>query len=93
MQALADTAKRYLEAHNTKYAHKTQRAYAEERSEGSSGGEAELRISRFDLLVGLKVTDQQGSLFDNPLETAVSKGKSIPAKRASPHLNIRPRLL
>ena len=55
--------------------------------------EAELRISRFVLLVGLKVTEQQGALFDNPLETAISKGKSIPAKRAPPHLNIRPRLL
>ena len=52
---------------------------------------AELRISRFVLLVGLKVTEQQGALFDNPLEMAISKGKSIPAKRASPHLNIRPR--
>ena len=38
MQALADAAKRYLEAHNTKFAHKTQRAYVEERSEESSGG-------------------------------------------------------
>ena len=55
--------------------------------------EAELRISRFVLLVGIKVTEQQGALFDNPLETAVSKGKSIPAKRAPPRLNIRPRLL
>ena len=55
--------------------------------------EAELRTSRFVLLVGLKVTEQQGAFFDNPLETAISKGKSIPAKRAPPHLNIRPRLL
>ena len=46
--------------------------------------EAELQISRFVLLVGLKVTEQQGALFDNPLETAISKGKSIPAKRAPP---------
>ena len=38
LQALADAAKRYLEAHNTKFAHKTQRAYVEERSEESSGG-------------------------------------------------------
>ena len=38
LQALADAAKRYREAHNTKFAHKTQRAYVEERSEESSGG-------------------------------------------------------
>ena len=38
MQALADAVKRYLEAHNTKFAHKTQRAYVEERSDESSGG-------------------------------------------------------
>ena len=38
LQALADAAKRYLEAHNTKFAHKTQRAYVEEKSEESSGG-------------------------------------------------------
>ena len=38
LQALADAAKRYLEAHNTKFAHKTQRAYVEERSEEISGG-------------------------------------------------------
>ena len=38
LQALADAAKRYLGAHNTKFAHKTQRAYVEERSEESSGG-------------------------------------------------------
>ena len=55
--------------------------------------EAELGISRFVLLVVLKVTDQQGALLDNHLETAISKGKSIPAKRAPPHFNIRPRLL
>ena len=28
--------------------------------------QAELRISRFVLLVGLKVTEQQGALFNNP---------------------------
>ena len=31
LQALADAAKRYLEAHNTRLAHKTQRAYVQER--------------------------------------------------------------
>ena len=38
LQALADAAKRYLEAHNTKFAHKTERAYVKERSDVSSGG-------------------------------------------------------
>ena len=38
LHALADAAKHYLEAHNTKFAHKTQRAYVEERSDESSGG-------------------------------------------------------
>ena len=28
----------------------------------------------------VKVTEQQGAFFDNPLETAISKGKSIPSK-------------
>ena len=79
LQALADAAKRYLKAHNTKFAHKTQRAYVEERSEESSGGRGG--------------ASNQPICFDNLLETAISKGKSIPAKRAPPHLNIRPRLL
>ena len=45
--------------------------------------EAELRMSQFVLLLDLKVTEQQGALYDNPLETAISKGKSIPVKRAT----------
>ena len=38
LAGIADAARMHLEAHNTKFAHKTQRAYVEERSEKSTGG-------------------------------------------------------
>ena len=93
LQTLADAAKRYLEAHNTKFAHKTQRSYVEERSEESSGERGGASNQPICFACDFKVTEQQGAIFDNPLETAMSKGKSIPSKRAPPRLNIRPCLL
>ena len=93
LQTLADAAKRYLEAQNTKFAHKTQISYVEKRSEESSGERGGASNQPICFACGFKVTEQQGAIFDNPLETAMSKGKSIPAKRAPPHLNIRPCLL
>ena len=84
LQALADAAKRYLEAHKTSSRIRYRELTSRRNQRKPEVEEAGLRINRFVLLAGLKVTKQRGAFSTKPLETAISKGKSIPAKRAPP---------
>ena len=93
LQALADAAKRYLETHNTKFAHKTQRAYVEERSEESSGGRGGASNQPICFACGSQGHRAARCPFRQPRRDGNVKRQEYPGKKSTPHLNIRPRLL
>ena len=84
LQALADAAKRYLEAHNTKFAHKTQRAYVEERSEESSGGRGGASNHPICFACGSQGHRAARCPFRQPPRDGNFKRQEYPGKKSTP---------
>ena len=84
LQALADAAKRYLEAHNTKFAHKTQRAYVEERSEESSGGRGGASNQPICFACGSQGHRAVRCPFRQPPRDGNFKRQEYPGKKSTP---------
>ena len=84
LQALADAAKRYLEAHNTKFAHKTQRAYVEERSEESSGGRGGASNQPICFACGSQGHRAARCPFRQPPRDSNFKRQEYPGKKSAP---------
>ena len=84
LQALADAAKRYLEAHNTKFAHKTQRAYVEERSEESSGGRGGASNQPICFACGSQGHRAARCPFRQPPRDGNFKRQEYPGKKSTP---------
>ena len=86
LQALADAAKSYLEAHNTKFAHKTQRAYVEERSDESSGGRggASNQPICFACACGSQGHRAARCPFRQPPRDGTVKKQTYPGKKSTP---------
>ena len=84
LQALADAAKRYLEAHNTKFAHKTQRAYVEERSEESSGGRGGASNQLICFACGSQGHRAARCPFRQPPRDGNFKRQEYPGKKSTP---------
>ena len=84
LQALADAAKRYLEAHNTKFAHKTQRACVEERSEESSGGRGGASNQPICFACGSQGHRAARCPFRQPPRDGSFKRQEYPGKKSTP---------
>ena len=84
LQALADAAKRYLEAYNTKFAHKTQRAYVEERSEESSGGRSGASNHPICFACGSQGHRAARCPFRQPPRDGNFKRQEYPGKKSTP---------
>ena len=84
MQALADAAKSYLEAHNTKFAHKTQIAYVEERSEESSGGRGGASNQPICFACGSQGHRAARCPFRQPPRDGNVKRQEYPGKKSTP---------
>ena len=84
LQALADAAKRYLEAHNMKFAHKTQRAYVEERSDESSGGRGGASNQPICFACGSQGHRAARCPFRQPPRDGSFKRQEYPGKKSTP---------
>ena len=84
LQALADAAKRYLEAHNMKFAHKTQRAYVEERSDESSGGRGGASNQPICFACGSQGHRAARCPFRQPPRDGNVKRQEYPGKNSTP---------
>ena len=84
LQALADAAKRYLEAHNTKFAHRTQRSYVEERSEESWGGRGRALNQPICFAFGSQDHRAASCPFRQPPRDGNFKRQEYPGKKSAP---------